>query len=79
MSSNNYNVLVRRKVIWKGKMAPKGFIYICVNVSGGKTKYENTRLIPGHTGEKTESECAKYLIDQINDQYGTKIPYPDEK
>jgi hypothetical protein len=61
---------VRRKIIYKGTMAPKGGVYIVVNVKTFKgAKYEAVQLIPGGCSKDTEDKVAQSLRDLIKQKY----------
>lgn len=72
--------VVRRKILHKGRMAPKGFVYIHVTYKNEKRnqKYFATKLIPGGQGEEFERNIVKELTDMICDKYMFKL-HVDEK
>lgn len=60
---------VRRKVIYKGTMAPKGGVYIVVKVKSGKRAFEAVQLIPGGLTPETEQKVAESLREMIKNKY----------
>lgn len=67
LKSIDFNI--RRKVIYKGKMAPMGCVYIVVNLKPGKTKYEGYKMIQGGQSVEFEFNVAKELRQLIKDKY----------
>ena len=63
------NYTIRRKVIYKGKMAPKGYLYIVINFKNKDTKYEGYRLIKGGQIVDFEIDVGKDLRLQIKNKY----------
>jgi hypothetical protein len=65
----NRDYTMRRKIIYKGKMAWKGCLYIVVNVKKGTKKYEAHQMIIGKQGEAYENQVAQSLRDLIKQKY----------
>lgn len=49
----------RKKVIWKGKMAPKGWVYLIVKLNQGKQSMTAGKLVKG--GNTLQEEKLIYL------------------
>lgn len=60
---------VRRKKIYKGKMAPQGAVYIVISMKTKTRKLEAHQVIPGHMGEQFEKGVAEGLRDLIKKKY----------
>jgi len=56
---------VRRKIIYKGKMAPKGYIYIVVKAKGVTAR----KLIKGSQGAEVENTVALFLRERIREEF----------
>jgi hypothetical protein len=60
---------VRRKKIYKGKMAPQGAVYIVISMKTKTRKLEAHQLIPGLMGDQFEKGVAEGLRDLIKKKY----------
>lgn len=60
----------RRKVIWKGKIAPKGYYYLVVKVKNGKGGYEASRLLKGPRSTMVEDKVEIELRELLTKKYG---------
>jgi hypothetical protein len=67
---NVIDATVRRKVIYNGKMAPKGYVFIVVNIKTERKKYEASQLIKGGQGEKIEEVISSGLLHGLKMRYG---------
>lgn len=61
--------VVRRKKIYKGRMAPLHYLYLVVTVKTKTSKLEAHQLIPGQMGEQFEKGAAEGLRDLIRKKY----------
>lgn len=60
---------IRRKVIYKGKIADPGHVYIVVNFKGKTHKYDACRMIPGNQSAEFEFSVAKELRQLLKEKY----------
>ena len=60
----------RRKVIYKGKMAPAGHIYLVIKFTKEKKVWEACKLVKGGQGEDFEKSVCKVIRKQMFDKYG---------
>lgn len=67
---NVVDATVRRKVIYKGKMSPKGHVYIVVTIKTDRKQYEAFQLIKGGQGEKIEEVISSGLLHGLKMRYG---------
>jgi len=58
---------VRRKKIWKGKMAPKGYMYLVIVLERYKSKYTALRLY--NPKIENEDDIESNLLKLIKDKY----------
>ena len=63
-----YPYTTRRKLIYKGKMAPAGSIYLVVKGKVGKYTYEAPRLVKGGLPKDIEKEIFEYLWALIQEK-----------
>lgn len=68
--TTNVDYTLREKVIWKGKMAPKGWFYIVMTVKGQKAKYIKVELINRNVVGKAKEELLKLMRQHINVKFG---------
>lgn len=60
---------VRRKVIYRGKMAPKGHVYIVIRMKTKTNTFEAHQLIVGGQGEVFEGMVEQQLRELIRQKY----------
>lgn len=60
---------VRRKVIYRGKMAPKGHVYIVIRMKTKTNTFEAHQLIVGGQGEVFEGMIEQQLRELIRTKY----------
>ena len=60
---------VRKKVIWKGKMAPKGYKYLAVRVKSKLKIFDSVRLIPSDLEDKYVEELAGLMRKSLKEKY----------
>lgn len=60
---------VRRKVIWKGKVAPKGFYYVAVRVKSKRGHVDAVRLVKGGKSVMVEEKVGKELRELIKEKH----------
>lgn len=60
---------VRRKVIYRGKMAPKGHVYIVIKKKTKTNNFEAHQLIVGGQGEVYEGMIEQQLRELIRKKY----------
>lgn len=60
---------VRRKVIYRGKMAPKGHVYIVIRMKTKNNTFEAHQLIVGGQGEVMEGMVEQQLRELIRQKY----------
>lgn len=63
------NYTLRRKVIYKGVMAPKGQVFLVINGKLGKHKFEAKKRVLGGQGAEAEKEICDAMYEQIKKQY----------
>jgi hypothetical protein len=61
---------VRRKKIYKGKVIPKGFVFIVIKVKTKRGHVEAHQGIPGGQGQEYENQVAESLRELIRTKYG---------
>jgi len=66
---NDIDYNIRRKVIYKGKMANPGNVFIVVTKKGKSNKYEAWKQIPGNQSVEFEIQIAQQLRQTISDKY----------
>jgi len=63
------STLFRRKIIYKGKMAPKGTVFIELQVRTERMKYTKVEHIPGGQTKELEAIIEKQMLEQICKTY----------
>lgn len=75
MQKEFYPYTLRRKVIYKGQMAPKGKLFLVVKGKTNGRTIEAAKLILGNTTPNVEREVANYLwlkcMEKTSDKYQT--------
>jgi hypothetical protein len=68
---DGYEIQVNRKKIWKGTMAPKGFIFVCVRAKNkhNGAKYVIAQAFPGKLGPEMETKFAAGLMVELAKKY----------
>lgn len=61
--------VVRRKIIYKGQMAPNGQVYLVINWKANKKKWEAKKLIMGGLGKPAEDAICKAVYEQCVKKY----------
>ncbi len=61
--------VIRRKKIYKGKVAKTGTLYIELTVTDGRRKYQIAKLIEGGQGEKAEGIIVTIMYQTLRKKY----------
>ncbi len=59
----------RRKIIYKGKMAPSGCVYLVIKFKRKSRVFEACKLIKGGQGEEMEKAICEVIYKQLKDKY----------
>jgi hypothetical protein len=63
----------RRKVIYKGKMAPRGCVYLVIKVQSNGYKVEACKLITGGQSAELELGVCETMYKQVMQKYKSAL------